>query len=211
MNQNANKKYTIDTKNTDTIIFLDWDDTLFPTSWVMNSKINLNDEKIKNNDIFNKLDAHITGLIEAYKKYGKVIIVTNAMKNWIRESTSILPKTYKIISSINVISARELYQTKSNNVFDWKKNAFKKIIVSELGNKSKKIMNIISIGDADYEYKALVDLYGWNMQNIKILKAIKLINNPSYYTIIDQINVLKKAAHDICNTNKHLDWNFKSN
>ena len=41
-----------------TVIVLDWDDTLFPTSWVINNKIDLTDpnNRIIYYKFFNKLD-----------------------------------------------------------------------------------------------------------------------------------------------------------
>ena len=74
-----------------------------------------------------------------------------------------------------------------------------------------KPLNIISIGDADYEYKALVSLFKWkllNNKNIK-LKSVRFIKAPSQNIIIDQINVLLKAIKSIVLCEKHLDLKFE--
>ena len=192
-----------------TLIILDWDDTLFPTSWVVKNNINLVDarNRWKYIPLFIELDKMLYNLIQKLKKYGKVIIITNAMPNWINDSVSVLPKTAQIISSVKILSARQLFQSQFNDMMEWKKHTFKKAINKDMNNN--KILNIISIGDAEYEYKALIDLYNWNNKNKKILKSIKLIHNPTYNILMDQLGVLYNAIPDICTYNNHIDWNFK--
>lgn len=194
---------------TSTLIILDWDDTLFPTSWVIKNNINLADiqNRWKFIPIFSELDKTLYNLIQRLKKYGKVIIITNAMASWISDSVSILPKTAHIINSVKILSARQLFQSEFNDMMEWKKHTFKKVISKEIN--SSKILNIISIGDAEYEYRALIDLYNWNKKNKKILKSIKLIHSPTYNTLMDQLVVLYNAVPDICTSNSHIDWNFK--
>ena len=66
--------------NTKKIVFIfDWDDTLFPTSWINN--INNNKYNILNNKKFIILDKILYLLISKCMIYGEVIIVTNATIN----------------------------------------------------------------------------------------------------------------------------------
>lgn len=209
--KNKNRSDHLRSITTATLIILDWDDTLFPTSWVVKNNINLTDlnHRWKYASTFNELDKTLYNLIQRLKKYGKVIIITNAMPNWVNDSVSILPKTAKIINSVKILSARQLFQSEFNDMMEWKKHTFKHVISKEVNDN--KILNIISIGDADYEYKALIDLYNWNKKNKKILKSIKLLHNPSHNTLLDQLIVLYKAVPDICMNKEHIDWNFKLN
>lgn len=194
-----------------TVIILDWDDTLFPTSWVVNNNINLTDSlnRWKYLSIFNKLDNILCALIKKLQKYGQVIIITNALLNWIKDSVSVLPKTSEVIKYIKILSARQLFQTQSNDIMEWKKRTFKQIINNKINNK--KILNIISIGDAEYEYRALIDLYNYDKSKKKILKSIRLIHNPNKNILIDQLMVLYNIIPNICSYNNHIDWNFKIN
>jgi len=187
-----------------TLIILDWDDTLFPTSWAIKNNIDITNEPNKYLSLFSKLDNIIANTIYKLSKYGKVIIITNALPNWIHISLCVLPKTHKILKlvNVNIISARAQYQSQYSDMMEWKKRSFKKVV-----SDNNKPINIISIGDADYEYKALIDLN--NHKNKKILKAIKLMNNPTYKTLVDQLCVLYKAIHDICTKPNHIDWKFK--
>ena len=80
----------------------------------------------------------------------------------------------------------------------WKINSFKK-------NVNNNYQNIISIGDALFEYNALVKLYFDNPSNKRFLKTIKLLEEPSFDKLIDQLGVIYNAINDIVATNSHLD------
>lgn len=210
-----NKNKVIESKNQiaitkkDTLIILDWDNTLFPTTWVMKNNIDLNDPEIRNKYItyFSDLDDMLYKLLKKLQEYGKVIIVTNALPIWVKISSSVLPKTSYLLRNLKIVSARKIYKPKSEDMMDWKKMAFKNEIFSEMANN--KILNIISVGDADYEYKALIDLYKLSHNSKKILKSVKLMEDPSHETLLDQLDVLYKAIHDVCLSKNHLDLKFK--
>jgi hypothetical protein len=184
-----------------TLIILDWDDTLFPTNWFLQNNINLKDdiEKKENISYFMELDNVLSKLLKHLKNYGNVTIITNAMTEWINTSSSALPKTKKILETLNIVSARGNYQMTHPNINDWKKQAFK-------ANK-RHYINIISVGDAHYEYNALIGLY--DKKNDILLKSIKFINEPLHEILIDQLEVLNNIVPDICKMNKHMDLKFK--
>ena len=79
--------------------------------------------------------------------------------------------------------------------------------------EDKKMVNIISIGDAEYEYNALIDLYKYDINKNKLmikklLKSVKLMRDPTYEILLDQLEVLTEAIRDVVVTDKHLDLNF---
>ena len=81
--------------NTTTLIILDWDDTLFPTSWISKNNIEFLSNENKDllyNKFFYKLDIKLVNLFTKMNKCGKIIIITNALLNWIDMSISILPQ-----------------------------------------------------------------------------------------------------------------------
>jgi hypothetical protein len=90
---------------------------------------------------------------------------------------------------------------------EWKKMAFKREV--ELLSKNKKINNIISIGDAVYEYNALINLYNNDKNNYRLLKAIKFKSYPDIYEIDEQIDTLNDNIINICIKPSHLDLYFK--
>lgn len=198
-----------------TLIILDWDDTLFPTSWLVKMNINLNDQIVKKyyQKYFEKLDNLIHKLLSILMRYGRVIIVTNALLTWISVSSSVLPRTQKLANYIKIVSARGEYQQYTPNILEWKtlafKNEFNKTHKYDKTSKyDNKIYNIISIGDAEYEYMALVNLYGFNKEHKKILKSIKLVKNPSLEVLYDELNVLIHSMPYIIKSKKHMDMNF---
>jgi hypothetical protein len=203
-----NQAKSINITKNETLIILDWDNTLFPTSWVIQNKIDIKDPEVSNKYIvyFYELDSVLHNLLSKLLDYGNVIIVTNALPSWVKISSSVLPKTNYLLNKIKVVSARKNYQSHSSNMMDWKRLAFKDEVSREMLNK--KIMNIISIGDAEYEYKALIDLYNLSHKP-KLLKSIRFVDEPSHETLIDQLEVLNRASDQICHIKKHLDLKFK--
>jgi hypothetical protein len=201
-----------------TLIILDWDDTLFPTTWVTSNDINIRNLDMTNSksiiSYFSQIDNELDHLLRTLLKCGHVAIVTNAMLNWISISSNILPRTSKILANknkgfdIEIISARGSYQSQSNNPMDWKKLAFAEIIKN---NKFRKINNIISIGDAEYEYKALINLYDEynNEKSYKLLKSVKFVKYPTNHVLLDQIRVKQNAAIKDSTSKTHLDLKFE--
>jgi hypothetical protein len=193
-----------------TLIILDWDDTLFPTSWVNKNDIDIiNINKISYVKYFEKIDISLVKLFNNLINFGDVLIITNALLNWINISSKILPNSYNLFKNnknIKFISARGEYSSVTSNINDWKKLAF----INELKKKtrSKKINNIISIGDAEYEYNALVNLHYDDKD--RLLKSVKFIRYPDNYNIYEQINILNNSIYNICTFKGHLDLQIKN-
>lgn len=187
-----NKQHKID--NTTTIIIIDWDDTLYPTSWSLKNNISLTNGI---NTYFEKLDEHVSSLLKIILSYGEIIIVTNAIASWVHTTLTVMPKTKKILNNINIISARDRYQYIAN-IDDWKKYTFLEEV-----NKRYYINNIVSVGDAEYEYNALINLY--NVNTNRYLKAIKFIKTTDYDIFIEQLILLKQYIQYFCITPKHID------
>lgn len=195
------------TKN-ETLFILDWDDTLFPTNWVTKNGINLTISSTRDQYIlyFQELDRVLSKFLKNVISLGKVIIVTNAMLVWIDISSVVLPNTYYLLKDIEIISARGIYKNKSSNMMDWKMMAFRELIDKEFKNAG--LMNIISVGDAEYEYQALIALNKRRKESKKLLKSIRFMRYPSHDDLIDQLEVLNNAIPKIWNKDKHLDLKF---
>ncbi|QKF93620.1 HAD-like superfamily protein [Fadolivirus algeromassiliense] len=195
-----------------TLIILDWDDTLFPTSWIVKNNINLSDKKVQNQYIvyFSKLDMILYNMLTKLLKYGSVFIVTNAVIKWVHISSTILPNTQKLINNnIIILSARETFQNKyPDQMWMWKKLMFKQLIENYYNNY--KFQNIVSVGDAEHEFNATVDLYNeHSIVKNRLLKTIRFVRDPSFESLIDQLEVLDKSIHNIIINIKHYDLTFK--
>jgi len=189
----------------DSLIIFDWDDTLFPTSWLIEKGLKLNELSDISRFIvyFQELDNAIYKLLKMSLTLGIVLIVTNANMSWIKMSKKILVKTSTLIDeNINIISARDNYNG-LYDVNDWKVNTFKNDIAIYIHNSEQ----IISIGDAKYEYDALVSLREY-VPKSKFLKTIKFVGTPTFNMIIDQIDVVEKSLRDILECRSCMDLRF---
>lgn len=175
-------------KKENTLIIIDWDDTLFPSSWIKDTT-NL----IKLNDI----DHSLTLLLETMKQLGNIIIVTNASMSWIEKSKNYLTFSRPILDDIEFISARDKY-SKKYSTEDWKKQVFKDII------SKKQYLNVISIGDAHYEYDALLSLK--KIKYYKFLKNIRFIKRPKIEMLDSQIQLLEESLPQIVNLHRSSEF-----
>jgi len=195
------------------LLIIDWDDTIFPTTWLLQNNINIQNEEVceKYKLILSELDIILFRFLNNIINKTKIVIVTNASFDWIKKTGQLLPNSFKLIKrNIEIISARDLYKKKyPDDAFMWKKIVFEKLLKIYF-NKKLNIQNIISIGDADYEYKALINLNNYDqlIPNKRILKAIKFKKTPEYKTILEQIELLTNNIIDIIKYEDHLDLVF---
>jgi hypothetical protein len=213
------------------IFIIDWDDTLFPTNWVTKNNIDLTDTESLNKYklFFIELDNILSNVINSLNKLGNIFIVSNASLTWIKNCLAILPYTNKLINAfgINVISARDSYfnQNSLNNpekasIMEWKITCFQDILINVLNSiagkfNEKNYLNIISIGDANYEYVALMNLNNFfvinNLDINYLLKNIKFIEKPEFNILIDQLVILRKNIQMIVDKLHFVDLNLVLN
>lgn len=214
------------------IFIIDWDDTLFPTNWVTKNNIVITDFDSYNKYklFFIELDNILSNIINTLNKLGNIFIVSNASLNWIKNCLLILPYTNKLINAfnINIISARDNYLLKNqslinldkNSIFEWKIECFQDVLVNVLDDiagkfNEKNYLNIISIGDANYEYIALLNLNNFfkiNKLDINyLLKNIKFIEKPEFNILIDELIMLKKNIQQVVDKLQFVDLNLVLN
>jgi len=157
---------------------------------------------------FEKLDDNLSAMLNVMSTLGEVIIITNAMPEWVELSLSVLPKTKKIMHNMEIISARARYQNKTK-MPEWKKYTFLEEMIKR--SRSKQYTNILSLGDADFEYNALLNLYNVTILPHKYLKAIKFIKTADYDMIVDQIRMIRSNISEICKMTQHMDLTFDTN
>lgn len=207
---NINSLYNTKTLNItklNTIIIIDWDDTLYPTSWIMNTDIDLTEPYMRFKYIryFRELDKCISNVLKNILLCGDVIIITNAMPEWINLSVSVLPKTQNILKNIEIVSARKKYQDKYT-VTEWKKLTFLDVLMEKINKKP--YINIVSLGDAEYEHKALINLYSWENIPHKYLKSVKFMKSTNFYNVLEQLEIISHNISYICNNKQHMDLMF---
>jgi hypothetical protein len=195
-----------------TVIIMDWDDTLFPTSWINKKNINLNDPRDVNkySYLFNELDEIVSRILIKSSMYGTPLIITNATKKWVKLCLNTMTKTNELINNkVNILSARDKYQEIHNDSMKWKVETFKELYHTFFPDTSPH-QNIISIGDAEYEHIALVELYEikYSGVNHKYLKSIRLIKNPEFKSLKSQLEKLYSNLDYIITIKKHVELEF---
>lgn len=187
------------------LIIFDWDDTLFPTTWAISNKMNMNAPSQYINNM-KDLDTVLFSILSNSLKFGQVLIVTNAMPDWIDMSCKMLPKTEQmILKYITVISARKMFQNDyPDNPYKWKELTFANLL------NEYDVNNIISFGDADYEYKALLNLTKIKKPSECYFKSIKLIQAPNNLILLDQLKIIDGSMKNIVSRKNHLELIFKN-
>ena len=168
-----------------TLFIFDWDDTIIPSTYLMNL-LNANDNK----KIFNLLDNYLYKFFSIIQKYGTIMIITNANLQWIYYTLSFMNNTKKLLSSYKIISARDnAFNTNySDNVKLWKVKTY---------NEYKKYINnfdiIVNVGDSTNEHNALYYLINNKLLlPNKLTLSYKFIESPTYkQLIVQQYNILK--------------------
>mmetsp|Transcript_50569 Transcript_50569/g.110377 ORF Transcript_50569/g.110377 Transcript_50569/m.110377 type:complete len:521 (-) Transcript_50569:154-1716(-) len=164
-----------------TIIIFDWDDTLFPTSYLLDDlrlhhKKTLKEQKLSK-DLMKRLSNGLSSLFNNVQKllrtatlHGKVVLVTLAMRPWVMDSCSrFAPEVGKLISELGlqIIYAQEVeegmpqVQYDKRAMSDGEMEAFyanmKGEAISRQVNafysqyEGQSWKNIISVGDSDFE------------------------------------------------------------
>lgn len=202
------------------IIIVDWDDTLFPTYWLNSNDIKLSNENVKitYKIYFQELDKTISNFLNSYSEVGTIYIVTNANMKWIKASLNSLPQTRKTIieNNIRILSARDMYSDDTVTQ-KWKLRTFETIIKTDLKNvfniKNKNIViNVLSFGDAVYEYVALINLHNLlenktdEKENISYyLKNIKFKCQPDFDCLIEEMNLIEKNKVQLISEQRYID------
>ena len=204
------------------IFIVDWDDTLFPTNWVTKNQIDITNINSINKYklFFIELDKILAGMINLMNNYGTVFIISNANLSWLKNCLNILPGTRNLVMKykIRLISARDIYSSKYQSTIEWKVSCFQDVlseVLNELHGKTNNsnYLNIMSFGDANYEYIALLNLdkfFKINNPNINyLLKNVKFMEKPDFNFIIEEINVLKKNLPTVVNKLNYVDLNLE--
>lgn len=187
------------------IIIFDWDDTLFPSTYLSINNI-VSKECINNfeRDYIEILSKDVVSLLEKLLEKYPVYILTNAEYSWIRHC---IDRWYNplstIIDKISVVSARDNYKNKHESSSHWKYLSMNDIFTFEGEYDS---LEVISIGDSEDERSAIRKHYDEN--KIKY-KSIKLTYRPDLEILHTQIISLKEMIDSILNIDKDLDLHIK--
>jgi len=164
------------------LMFVDWDDTLFPTTWLKMFTIDITNPSADMINMFESLDRLISEAIIKMRASGSIIIVSNGSNLWLQACLGVLPNFKEITETdvVSIVSARDLFADQDNFPEDWKIIAFK---ILHDGRNPKKI---ISFGDSEKEHEAATKLKTEN----NLIGNVKFIRDPTLNQIVAQLELL---------------------
>ncbi|KAF0687855.1 Aste57867_20442 [Aphanomyces stellatus] len=203
----------------DTVIFLDWDDTLLASTWV--GKLGLrpkyvNEKPVIPDDVkiqLEELEECVIALLETAVRYGRVVIITAAETGWVELSASLfMPRCLPIITQhIKVVSARSTYEELyPGSPKKWKIEAFQHEVYNHPsesnGSSPMAPKHIISIGDGPTEREALINLkMSVGCHHAFHAKSLKLITYPNAIELKMEVRLLLDNLHTLCTHEEDMD------
>ena len=185
------------------LIIFDWDDTCYPTSWIIKNGCSTRNFNHKLKSYISYLDKIIAEILVRTMKFGDVVIITNASIKWVKDCIEHMPHVSELVSSyIPVISARDKYsKLYPTEIEFWKKNTFSEITFENDYDQ------VISIGDNESEYLALFHVL--TKKYCGTIKSVKFMQFPNNILIIDQLILLNKNIQKIIDFKGNLDLIIK--
>jgi len=189
-------------KHQETKIIFDWDDTLYPTTWITSNSYlieNPSDASENIKDYFKQLSNLILFVIRYAKRYGEVIIITNAQEIWIEKSCCLMPELLLFLKTIDVISSQDKWKHLTPLPEKWKEYEFLEI-AKKFIKSNKSIIKIICIGDSDCEHdasKKAVSFINDNSYDLAYLKNFVFKNQPTFEELLLQIQGVPTYLYEI--------------
>jgi hypothetical protein len=182
----------------DTLIILDFDDTLFPTTWLLNEGFLDGDAALDpvQSALLQRLEDHAAKTLQMAMQYGEVVIITNAMQGWVEHSCAVfMPSLVPFLQQIKIVSARSSYESEDvPSPTSWKTLAFARE-VGRFCNGPSEARTIISLGDSLCEQQALVA--ATNGFADCSAKSLKFMEQPYIEQLIDQHELVHGCFADV--------------
>lgn len=196
-----------------TVIFLDWDDTCQASSVLCTNGITLQSPYVPREiEIqFAPLQDQVIKFLDMVTDFTKnVFVITNAEQGWVELSTQkFMPRVFKNLNKVQIISARTVYQDRFINQPNiWKKTAMIDRINGVFPPTNSHIgvadINIISFGDSECERNAVLSLSKVCSNSAKI-KSIKFVERPSVEQLKRQLEMVMNNFQFIIKHEESLD------
>jgi hypothetical protein len=153
----------------ETLVILDWDDTILPTSYLTQHNLREDAEDIPTCFVV-ALEAYAqvaAATIAGLGKLGRVVIVTNAETGWVELTCGkFLPSLQALVEQTEVVSARSKFEPLGFlQPVEWKEKMFDLKIKEHFGiredphgpsmDATPQRRNVLSLGDASHEREAI--------------------------------------------------------
>lgn len=190
------------TSSCQTLIILDWDDTLFCTSYLQNLPMcSFNDLSPQMQCTLREIEKQAVTLMLSAIECGNTFIITNAETGWVETSSRCwMPSLASVLRNVQVISARSRYEAKyPDDAKRWKTETF-----LELGGRfdTEVVTNLISVGDSECEMEAARHM-GTVFQRSTV-KVVKFKHEPSPEDLLQQLRLVNMAFSKIVEKGRDL-------
>jgi hypothetical protein len=145
----------------ETLLIFDYDDTLFPTSFLSQNGYKLDgpDASPEIQAILDEYSIVVEQTLLDAQEHGQIVIVTNAESGWITlTSQKFMPRLGQLLESYPMISARSTYEPLGIlNPYQWKLRAFESVISEHYSSAPSVVIgrNVLSFGDSTHERDAV--------------------------------------------------------
>lgn len=208
--------------NNRTVVILDWDDTLCPSTWLdlhgLVPETHMDSIAVPC-PMLHELDqvsSQVNALLTKATSYGPVFIVTAAERGWVELSARLfLPNVTSSLEreDVHVISARTWYESKyglGGNAQDWKHELVSVIAEECFANGPASRMNpmdgqfhLVSIGDSIVERDACHAAA--RTTPFTLAKTLKFVVKPTLVEMVHQLEVAVNAFDHLCHADSFLD------
>jgi hypothetical protein len=191
-----------------TLLVFDYDDTLFPTSFLAQRGYRLDgpDPTPELKEILEDYSTIVRQTLDEARKLGKVIILTNAETGWIElTSQKFTPSLSSLFESFPLISARSIYEPLGiSSPFQWKLRAFEGVIHEHCAKTDRNaVQHIISFGDSIHERDAAHQVCG--KVSGSVCKSIKFMERPDISQLTKQHYLITECFEQIVSHQGTLD------
>ena len=195
-----------------TLLIFDWDDTLLCTGWLRSRGYILKDGVPPTQEILDvceKLAKVAWDLLTTAVQLGRVMIITNAMGQWVERSCALfMPRLLPIILGLPIVSAQARYRHLSTIPVVWKEKTFFDELMVRMALQSQgDRFNVISIGDGIPEQEAMRSFSraGYYLSVDTLTKSIKLMDCPDPYILISQLEHVTASLDSLALHSESVD------
>jgi hypothetical protein len=190
-----------------TVIFFDWDDTCFPSTYLASNGYRLDTPMERVRELaepLRELEVCVIDVLRLAMTFGKVVIVTNAENGWVQLSAEkYMPNLLPLLSQIHILSARTTFESSfPDSPLKWKYYAFQQCLVHSFAAIEKR-KNIISLGDSHVEREAIRAITR-DVPNT-ICKSVKFSERPTFGQLRRQIELVFSCFQYIMTHEADLD------
>jgi len=199
----------------DTLLLVDWDDTILPLHWIQQEGLQLARCSTISKEQHLELAsvaASAARMLQAAKRLGHVVIVTNAELGWAELSCArFLPALSPVLEGTKVVSARSSFDQRGpggeGSPEEWKQAAFEREMRLCRSSLPGRWINVLSLGDSNHEREALLGAAAGAPDCCA--KSVKFLQAPSPWLLREEHELVRRRLREIAESFGDLDLHVR--